>query len=80
MYLLWIDFKEIWKDLKLNTIFLQAPVTDAQAKEMAKKIGAEYFETSAKQNQGVAEVFAEAAKLAWKSAADKKTDSCCVLV
>ena len=57
-------------------------MTDAQAKEMAKKIGAEYFETSAKQNQGVAEVFAEAAKLAWKSDDGENNGSscCCVLV
>ena len=57
-------------------------MTDAQAKEMAKKIGAEYFEASAKQNQGVMEVFAEAAKLAWKSDNGENNGSscCCVLV
>ena len=40
-------------------------MTEEAAKEMAKKIGAKgYFETSAKENQGVQELFAEAIKLA----------------
>merc|ERR1719339_623413 len=42
-----------------------APVTKAAAEEMATKIGAKgYFETSAKENQGVKEVFEEAARIA----------------
>merc|ERR1712212_465329 len=42
-----------------------APVTEAAAKEMATKIGAKgYFETSAKENKGVMEVFEEAARIA----------------
>ena len=41
-------------------------MTDAAAREMMKKIGArEYFETSAKENKGVKELFEEAARLAW---------------
>ena len=41
-------------------------MTEAAAREMMKKIGArEYFETSAKENKGVKELFEEAARLAW---------------
>ena len=41
-------------------------MTEASAREMMKKIGArEYFETSAKENKGVKELFEEAARLAW---------------
>merc|ERR1712055_1050708 len=61
-----------------------APVTDAQAKEMATKIGAKgYFETSAKENLGGKEVFEEAARLACEGAAPKPKSGpfdCCVIV
>merc|ERR1712233_102649 len=61
-----------------------APVTEAEAKEMAKKIGARgYFETSAKENQGVQEVFEEAAKLACDidiKPVSPGLFSCCVIV
>ena len=41
-------------------------MTEAEAQAMAKKIGAQgYFKTSAKENQGVKELFDEAARLAW---------------
>jgi len=44
----------------------KAPVTESEAQEMATKIGAQgYFKTSAKENQGVKELFDEAARLAW---------------
>ena len=65
-------------------IFPQAPVTEAEAEEMAKKIGAKgYFETSAKENLGVAEVFAQAAKLAWLEDGSDSSPGpfdCCVIV
>ena len=63
---------------------IQAPVTEAQAKEMAKKIGAlGYFETSAKENLGVKEVFEEAARLACEVAEPRPAPGpfpCCVIV
>ena len=59
-------------------------MTKAEAEEMAKKIGAEgYFETSAKENQGVQEVFEEAAKLACDidiKPASAGLFKCCVIV
>ena len=62
---------------------IQAPVTKAAAEEMRKKIGAKgYFETSAKENQGVKELLEEAIRLS--CAGDlkgSKNDSsgCCVI-
>ena len=59
-------------------------MTKAEAEEMAKKIGAKgYFETSAKENQGVQEVFEEAAKLACDidiKPVSPGLFSCCVIV
>merc|ERR1711934_548588 len=59
----------------------EEPVTEEAAKKMADKIEAKgYFETSAKNNQGVQELFAEAIKLA--CAQKKLTDDpgcCCVI-
>merc|ERR1711990_574220 len=59
-----------------------APVTKAAAEEMATKIGAKgYFETSAKENEGVKEVFEEAARIAFNVDPDKpKKKKFCVLV
>ena len=61
--------------------FIQEPVTKAAAEEMAKKIGAKgYFETSAKENQGVQELFAEAIKLACgQPDPTEKPTPCCVI-
>ena len=68
----------------VSILMIQAPVTKAQAEEMAKKIGAEgYFETSAKENLGVKEVFEEAARLACEGADPKPKSGpfdCCVIV
>ena len=57
-------------------------MTKAAAEEMATKIGAKgYFETSAKENEGVKEVFEEAARIAFNVDPDKpKPSNCCVLV
>merc|ERR1712037_871734 len=60
----------------------EEPVTEEAAKKMADKIGAKgYFETSAKDNQGVQELFAEAIKLVCAPKPDPKPDSgcCCVI-
>merc|ERR1712210_223762 len=58
-----------------------APVTKAAAEEMATKIGAKgYFETSAKENQGVKEVFEEAARIACDVPDIPKKKKFCVLV
>ena len=57
-------------------------MTEEAAKKMADKIGAKgYFETSAKDNQGVQELFAEAIKLVCAPKPDPKPDSgcCCVI-
>lgn len=65
-----------------NSFFIQEPVTKAAAEEMAKKIGAKgYFETSAKENEGVQELFAEAIKLVCAEDTGNKDDStgCCVI-
>ena len=52
-------------------------MTKADAEAMATKIGARgYFETSAKENQGVREVFEEAAKLACEGPDRKKDPGC----
>jgi len=41
-------------------------VTVAEAKELADKLNASFFETSAKNNEGISEVFIEAAKLVYR--------------
>ena len=60
-----------------------------EAMEMAKKIGAKrYFEVSAKENQGVIELFEEAVKLACKTPVklqskaerDSRAGCCCVII
>ena len=56
-------------------------MTKADAEAMATKIGARgYFETSAKENQGVKEVFEEAARLACDVPDITKKKKFCVLV
>merc|ERR1711934_88780 len=60
----------------------EEPVTEEAAKKMADKIEAKgYFETSAKNNQGVQELFAEAIKLVCAEDTGNKDDStgCCVI-
>ena len=79
-----VKMKSTVETSSVSIPLIQAPVTDAQAKEMASKIGAKgYFETSAKENLGVKEVFEEAARLACEGA-DPKPNSgpfdCCVIV
>ena len=58
-------------DKSLSTcqfVSFKSVVTDERAKAVAKAIGArEYFETSAKTNTGVKEVFEAAARLAFES-------------
>ena len=59
----------------------QDVVSEERAQEVAKLIGAKgYFETSAKDNLGVQELFVEAIKLAFEGG-DSKDDStgCCVI-
>ena len=62
---------------------IQAPVTQAAAEEMAKKIGAQgYFETSAKENQGVKELLEEAIRLSCAGdlqGSKKDSNGCCVI-
>ena len=56
-------------------------MTEEAAKEMANKIGAQgYFETSAKENLGVREVFEEAARIACEVDPEPKKKKFCVLV
>ena len=56
-------------------------MTKAAAEEMATKIGAKgYFETSAKENQGVKKVFEEAARIACEVPDITKKKKFCVLV
>ena len=56
-----------------NLFLTQAPVTEAEAREVTKKIGASgYFETSAKEVQGVTELFTEAARIACSAPKKKK--------
>merc|ERR1712037_55635 len=55
---------------------------DKIKEDLAKKIGAKgYFETSAKENEGVQELFAEAIKLVCAEDTGNKDDStgCCVI-
>ena len=54
------------KAIQQNLFDTQEPVTSDEAISVAKQIGAlGYFETSAKENQGVYELFSEAAKIAF---------------
>ena len=56
-------------------------MTEEAAKKMADKIGAKgYFETSAKDNQGVQELFAEAIKLACAQKPDTDDSRCCCVI
>ena len=53
-------------------------MSDEDAQEMAKLIGAKgYFETSAKTNTGVNEVFEEAAKLVFQSGPSERREGLC---
>ena len=59
---------------------LKSVVTDEKAKAVARAIGArEYFETSAKSNTGVKEVFEAAARLAFEVPAQKRTKKCVII-
>ena len=56
-------------------------MTEEAAKKMADKIGAKgYFETSAKDNQGVQELFAEAIKLACAQPDNLTEPGCCCVI
>ena len=59
-------------------------VSEEAAKAMARKIGAlGYFETSAKTNTGVNEVFEEAAKLVFQSGPSESREGlcdCCLII
>ena len=57
-------------------------VSEEKAQEVAKLIGAKgYFETSAKTNTGVNEVFEAAAKIVFESGAEPEPSGCqCVIV
>ena len=56
-------------------------MTETAARAMAEKIGAVgYFETSAKENQGVKELFAEAVQLALTRPEESSGSSgCCII-
>ena len=57
-------------------------MTETAARAMADKIGAVgYFETSAKENEGVKQLFAEAVQLALTRQEEKKNGSsgCCII-
>ena len=57
-------------------------MTETAARAMADKIGAVgYFETSAKENEGVKELFAEAVQLALTRPEENKKGSsgCCII-
>ena len=61
-------------------VSFKSVVTDERAKAVAKAIGArEYFETSAKTNTGVKEVFEAAARLAFEVPAQKRTKKCVII-
>ena len=57
-------------------------MSEEKAQEVAKLIGAKgYFETSAKTNTGVNEVFEAAAKIVFESGAEPEPSGCqCVIV
>ena len=61
-------------------VSFKSVVTDERAKAVAKAIGArEYFETSAKTNTGVKEVFEAAARLAFEVPPQKRTKKCVII-
>ena len=59
-------------------------MTVEEAEALAKELGAHgYYETSAKENQGVTEVFKKAAEVLFSESAAKpkpKPSGCCVLI
>ena len=59
----------------------QDVVSEERAQEVAKLIGAKgYFETSAKTNTGVNEVFEEAAKIVFEAVPKEKPERKCVII